>query len=144
MILQGYYNLLYREEEREMIPYCKDTGVGLVPWSPIARGALTRPWSSRSTPREKSDRFLNTLIRSRETEVDKQIIDRVEEVAKKMGCSMAGVATAWCIAKGVQPIIGLGSKERIDEAVTNAALELSEEDIKYLDEPYLPKAVAGY
>lgn len=127
-----------------MIPYCKDTGVGLVPWSPIARGALTRPWSSRSTPREKSDRFLNTLIRSRETEVDKQIIDRVEEVAKKMGCSMAGVATAWCIAKGVQPIIGLGSKERIDEAVTNAALELSEEDIKYLDEPYLPKAVAGY
>lgn len=142
--MQNYYNLLYREEEREMIPYCKDTGVGLIPWSPIARGALARPWGSRDTPREKSDKMLAGMIRGRENEVDKMIIDRVEEVAKKRGVAMTAVATAWNIAKGCCPIIGLGSKERIDQAVENAKFKLSEDEIKYLDEPYIPKTIQGY
>lgn len=142
--MQNYYNLIYREEEREMIPYCRDTGVGLIPWSPIARGALARPWGSRDTKREQTDNYLKSLIRSRETEVDKAVIDRVEEVAKKHGVSMTCIATAWCIKKGVMPIIGLGSKERIDEAVRNAKFELSDEDAKYLEEPYLPKNIQGY
>src|ERR1700712_232401 len=101
-----------------MIPYCRDTGVGLIPWSPIARGALSRPFNDRSTTREKSDRMLNAMIRGKETEIDKRVISRVEEIAKKKGVSMATIATAWCLTKEkVNPIIGLGSKERIDQAV---------------------------
>ncbi|KAI7553580.1 Versiconal hemiacetal acetate [Hortaea werneckii] len=142
--MQNYHNLLYREEEREMIPYCQHTGVGIIPWSPVARGVLTRPWSERSTKREQSDNFLKSLIRKRETETDKVVVDRVEEVAKKHSVSMACIATAWSIYKGCCPIIGLSSKERIEEAVANANFQLSEEDAKYLEEPYLPKAVAGY
>lgn len=143
--MQNYYNLLYREEEREMIPYCNNTGVGLIPWSPIARGVLARPWDSRGTEREKGDGFLKALIRSRETEVDKTIVDRVEEVAKKKGISMAQVGTAWCLSKsGVSPILGMASEDRIDQAVAAVKVKLTEEEMKYLEEPYLPKAVAGY
>ena len=78
-----------------MIPYCRDVGVGLIPWSPVARGALTRPFDDRSTTREKSDRMLNAMIRGKETEIDKKIIGRVEEIAKKKGVSMTTIATAW-------------------------------------------------
>ena len=127
-----------------MIPYCKDTGVGIIPWSPLARGALTRSFSSRETHREKTDRFLNTLIRSRESEADKMIIDRVEEIAEKKGVSMAGVATAWSIAKGDIPIIGIGSIERVDQAVENSKVELTDDDLAYLEEPYIPKPIQGY
>ncbi|KAF2020716.1 Aldo/keto reductase [Aaosphaeria arxii CBS 175.79] len=142
--MQNYYNLLYREEEREMIPYCNDTGVGLIPWSPIARGALTRPWSERSTKRSTTDKVLESMTLSRDDATDKAIISRVEEVAKKRGVSMACVATAWCVGKGVAPIIGLGSKARIDEAVGNSKYVLEEEDVKYLEELYLPRGRVGY
>ncbi|KAL9095748.1 MAG: hypothetical protein Q9165_002180 [Trypethelium subeluteriae] len=141
--MQNFYNLIYREEEREMIPYCKDTGVGLIPWSPVGRGRLTRPWGQRDTKRENTDYFLRTL-RTRENEVDQAIVDRVEEVAKKNGISMTSVATAWCISKGTNPIIGLSSKERIDQAVENSKITLSKEDIEYLEEPYLPKQIHGH
>lgn len=128
-----------------MIPYCADTGVGCIPWSPIARGALARPWGDRSTTRESTDRFLQSLVRSRNNEVDKAIIDRVEEVAKKRGVGMTTVATAWVLSKPlVNPIIGLSSKERIDEAVSTIKFRLSEDEIKYLEEPYLPRNVVGY
>lgn len=142
--MQGFYNLIYREEEREMIPYCKANGIGLIPWSPIARGALARPWDSRGTLREGSDSALTRLVRSQETEIDKAIIDRTEEIAKKKGVSMTGVATAWAISKGCSPIIGLNKKERIDEAIANSKIELTEEEIKYLEEPYAPKKISGY
>ena len=142
--MQNYYNLLYREEEREMIPYCKDSGVGLIPWSPIARGALARPYSDRTTLREKTDRMLNNMIRGRESEVDKAIITRTEEIAKKHGVKMTTIATAWCIGKGAMPIVGLSSKERIDEAVKNSRWVLPEEDAKYLEEVYLPRVIQGY
>lgn len=142
--MQNYHNLLYREEEREMIPYCKFSGVGLIPWSPLARGVLSRPWTERNTKREQTDKFLANLIRSRENEVDKAIVDRLEEVAKKHGVSMACIATAWSIKKGDIPIIGLGSKERVEESVKNSNFELSDEDAKYLEEPYLPKPISGF
>ena len=143
--MQNWYNLLYREEEREMIPYCRSAGVGCIPWSPISRGVLARPWGERVTQREKSDNFLKNLIRSRENEVDKAIVDRLEEVAKKHGVGMALVATAWCLKQtGVNPILGLSSKERIDQAVEAVKFELSDEDARYLEEPYMPKKVAGY
>ena len=143
--MQNYYNLLYREEEREMIPFCQNTGVGLIPWSPIARGVLARPWDERSTKREGTDRLLKMMIRSKENEVDKAIVDRVQEIAQKRGVKMAQVATAWCLSKTyVYPIMGLNSKERIDQAVEGVKLKLTEEEIKYLEEPYRPKAVTGY
>ncbi|KAI4661029.1 uncharacterized protein J4E79_005597 [Alternaria viburni] len=142
--MQNYYNLIYREEEREMIPYCQDTGVGLIPWSPIARGALTRPWSDRSSKRAETDKFLEMLVHGREDAIDKKIIERVEEVAKKHNVSMACIATAWTIKKGVCPIIGLSSKERIDETVRNSNFKLSDEDAKYLEEVYVPKVRQGF
>lgn len=147
--MQNYYNLLYREEEREMIPYCRDVGVGLIPWSPIARGALSRPFSSRTTTRENTDRMLSSMIRGRETKIDEQIITRVEEIAKKHGVSMTVIATAWCLSKDkVNPIIGLSSKDRIDQAVESVHFassgKLSKEDIAYLEEGYAPKERQGF
>ncbi|KAI4721033.1 Aldo/keto reductase [Aureobasidium sp. EXF-10727] len=142
--MQNYHNLLYREEEREMIPYCKATGVGLIPWSPMARGVLARPWSSRSSIRESSDNTLKALIRSKETQTDEQIVKKVEEVAKRKGISMAAVAVGWSVAKGDIPILGLSSVERIDEACENCKVVLSAEEIAELEELYMPKAVSGF
>lgn len=128
-----------------MLPYCADTGVGCIPWSPIARGALARPWGDRGTDREKSDKYLKVLVRDQENDVDKAIIDRLEEVAKKRGVGMATVATAWCLHKNmVNPIIGLSSKERIDQAVEAVKFKLTDEEAKYLEEPYLPKNIQRY
>jgi aryl-alcohol dehydrogenase-like predicted oxidoreductase len=144
--MQNYYNLIYREEEREMIPYCKDTGVGLIPWSPMARGALARPYDSRTSVRENSDHILSGMIRGRESEIDKVVIGRVQELAETKGVSMARVAIAWTLQKGVSPIVGLSSKERIDEAVEAVKWQssggLTEEDCKYLEDGYAPKAVS--
>lgn len=143
--MQNYYNLIYREEENEMIPYCNHTGVGLVPWSPVARGALARPYNSRGTTREKTDATLERIVRSLNDKADEEIINRVEEVSKKIGKSMAQVAIAWALTKkDVTPIVGLGKKERIDEAVEAIKIKLSDEDVKYLEEPYLPKKRQGY
>ncbi|OJD40718.1 alcohol dehydrogenase [Diplodia corticola] len=145
--MQNYHNLLYREEEREMIPYCRATGVGLVPWSPVARGALARPFASRgATLRDRTDNFLNAMVRGREGEADADaaIVGRVEELAGKRGVSMAAVATAWVLAKGECPILGLSTKERIEEAVRNSNFVLSDDEIRYLEEPYRPKAIVGY
>jgi len=132
-----------------MIPYCRDVGVGLIPWSPIARGALSRAYDDRSTKREKSDRMLNAMIRGKETEIDKRIIGRVEEIANKKGVSMATIATAWCLSKGkVNPMIGLSSNERIDQAVESVHFassgKLTKVDIAYLEEGYTPKERQGY
>ena len=121
-----------------MIPYCQDMGVGLIPWSPLARGAFTRPRGSRDALRENTDNRLKNTIRGRETEADRAIVNRVEEIAKRKGASMAQVATSWSLAKGMNPIIGLNKKERIDEACEAIKIELTEEEIKYLEEPYIP------
>lgn len=140
--MQNFHNLISREEEREMIPYCQDTGVGLIPWSPLARGVLARPWGSRSSVRESTDMSLKSIIRDRESNADKTIVDRVEEVAKKKGITMAQVATAWCLSHpGESPILGLNTKERIDEAVLAIGVQLTEDEKQYLEEPYVPKNI---
>lgn len=164
--MQNYYNLLYREEEREMIPYCRDTGVGCIPvsnlpdrhttfpgadlsatqWSPNARGVLARPWDDvkKSTSlRSQHDATLSRLY-SRENLVDRATVDMVEEIASARELPMAVIATAWCLSKGVNPIVGLNSKERIDEAVLAASVELTEDEITRLESAYQPKAVTGY
>jgi aryl-alcohol dehydrogenase-like predicted oxidoreductase len=137
--MQSYHNLLYREEEREMYAYCKYAGVGIIPWSPLAQGTLARPWSARvATVRSKDNPYAALLT----NDGDKAIVDRLEEVAKRLGKSMAIVATAWSLKKGTNPILGLQSIERIDEAVEAADLELSDEDVKLLEELYQAKPVA--
>ena len=141
--MQNYHNLIAREEEREMIPYCLDSGVGLIPWSPMSRGVLARPWGSRTTVRENTDGALKALVRSRETEADKAIVDRVEELAGKKGVSMAQIALAWSLSHQNEcPIVGLHSAERVDEAVASLKVKLSAEEIQYLEEPYIPKTIA--
>ena len=143
--MQNLYTLLYREEEREMIPYCRHTGVGVIPWFAVAAGVLTRPWDDASTERAKSDSLLRTLLKNSDGTPEHEIVNRVEEVAKKKNVAMAQVATAWLLSKpGVNPLLGLSKKERIDQAVAAIHVKLTEEEIKYLEEPYVPKPVMGY
>lgn len=142
--MQNYHSLIGREEEREMIPYCLDSGVGIIPWSPMARGVLARPWDSRSSVRENTDGALNILVRNRETESDKAIVDRVEELAGKKGVSMAQISLAWSLSHPSEcPIVGLSSTARIDEAVASLQVKLTPEEIQYLEEPYVAKDVAA-
>ncbi|KAL4901082.1 hypothetical protein BDW74DRAFT_187926 [Aspergillus multicolor] len=116
--MQDYHSLLYREEEREMHSYCRDAGIGLVPWSPLARGLLARPYKETTenpSVRQNSDVY-SEMMMGRVTDVDVQIIGRVEELARKKGVSMAQIAMAWSLKKGVDPIVGLSSVKRVDEA----------------------------
>jgi aryl-alcohol dehydrogenase-like predicted oxidoreductase len=142
--MQDYYSLLYRENEREMIPYCQDTGVGIIPFSPLARGLLTRPYGSQPTTRQKADIYSEFLL-GETTSTDIEIIGRVEELARKKGVSMATVALAWCVAKGVIPIVGLGSIDRVNQTVEGLALTktelLAKDDIDFLEQKYVAKPI---
>ncbi|KAK6453997.1 aryl-alcohol dehydrogenase [Scheffersomyces xylosifermentans] len=144
--MQNYYNLLYREEEREMIPFCNDNvlgKVGIIPYSPIARGILARPLGSQSSQGRNTttDPVQAILGLSSLTEAEKKIINRVEEISKKHGVSMAVISSAWVLSKGAFPIIGLNSEARVDDALQSALFKLTDEEIAYLEEPYEPKAV---
>jgi aryl-alcohol dehydrogenase-like predicted oxidoreductase len=135
--MQNQHSLLYREEEREMNKYCQETGVGLIPWSPLYRGHLARPLSATgSTARSKGEKEL--------TDTDKTIVGRVEELANKKGWKMSHVAMAWSIQKGDIPIIGFSKVERIDETLEIQGKILTDEEMKYLEEPYQPKNVSGH
>jgi aryl-alcohol dehydrogenase-like predicted oxidoreductase len=142
--MQDYYSLLYRENEREMIPYCQDTGVGIIPFSPLARGLLTRPYGSQATTRQKADIYSEFLL-GETTSSDIEIIGRVEELARQKGVSMATIALAWCAAKGVIPIIGLGSIDRVNQTVEGLAMTkaglLAKDDIDFLEQKYVPKPI---
>ncbi|KIJ46090.1 hypothetical protein M422DRAFT_250521 [Sphaerobolus stellatus SS14] len=137
--MQSEYSLLYREEDREMNPYCKFEGIGLIPWAPIAGGALARPLNAQTSTARGVD---NTKGRVR-SDADKEIINRVEEIAKKKGWTMAQVATVWANSKVSSPIIGFSSIERLKEALVSDK-SLTEEEIKYLEEPYVPMKVRGH
>lgn len=148
--MQNYYSLLHREEEREMLPYCRDAGIGLIPWSPLARGLLTRPYNAapeQPTVRQTGDPYAAWLI-GRTTDEDIKTIKQVEKLAEAKGSSMAQIGLAWCLRKGVNPIVGLSSTRRVDEAVQAVALFeegfLTDEDVKSLDDLYIPKpALSG-
>jgi aryl-alcohol dehydrogenase (NADP+) len=139
--MQNHYNLLYREEEREMIPLCRDRGIGVIPWSPLARGRLTRPWDE-STHRSGLDEFGRTLY----GEDDRVIVDRVGEIAERRGVSRAQVALAWLLAKpGVtSPIVGATKPHHLDDAVAALGVRLTREEIAALEEPYRPHPIAGF
>jgi 1-deoxyxylulose-5-phosphate synthase len=143
--MQNHYNLIYREEEREMIPQCLDMGVGVLPWSPLARGLLagSRTASGEQlTTRSRTDPFLDSLYRP---ELDVPVIDRVGEVAAERGVSPAQVALAWLLHKpGVTaPIVGATKVEHVEDALAAEALSLSEDEIEQLESAYVPHAVSG-
>jgi aryl-alcohol dehydrogenase-like predicted oxidoreductase len=143
--MQNHYNLLYREEEREMIPQCVDQGVGVIPWSPLARGMLAGNrgrGGERSTTRARTDEFADTLY----ADADFDVVDRLQEVADARGVSPAQVALAWLLAKdGVTaPIIGATKPGQLADAIAAEQLELSAAEIEALEEPYVPHAIAGH
>jgi len=139
--MQNHYNLVYREEEREMYPTLKMFGVGSIPWSPLARGLLTRPLSKQSL-RGETDWF---LPRYRQGSTD-SIVDRIEEIASKKGVSMAQVATAWVLAKEsvTAPIVGTTNLDNLKDLIDAVNLKLTPEEIKFLEEPYRPVQVVGH
>ncbi|CAK7220657.1 hypothetical protein SBRCBS47491_004262 [Sporothrix bragantina] len=140
--MQNHYSLCYREEEREMMKYCKETGVGVISWSPMYRGLLARPIDYPETVRGqalKTHPAFKTV-----TNTDREIIKRVQEVAEKKGWKMMHVAYSWMVQKGSTPITGLSTIERLDDAVHVTGKVLSQEEMQYLDELYEPKPVAGH
>ncbi|KAI1075390.1 putative aryl-alcohol protein [Whalleya microplaca] len=142
--MQNHYNLLYREEEREMIRFCNDTGVGLIPWAPLCRGHLARPASDfGNTERSKIEK--DTSPGSHGTvEPDLTIIKRVQEIADKRDWKMSHVALAWINKRVSSPIIGFSNTSRIDEALGARGKTLTEEEEVYLEELYQPKQIAGH
>jgi len=141
--MQNQYSLLYREEEREMNAFCDATGVGLIPWAPIARGFLARPLDKAASTTRGEGRK-GAAVEDVMTEADKEIINRVEELAKKKDWKMSHVATAWINKRVASPIIGFSNVERLDEALEIKGKELTEEEEKYLEEPYKPRAINGH
>ena len=147
--MQNHYNLAYREEEREMMPLCEREGVGVIPWSPLARGFLTRPHEEfESTVRGKSqvDSRLSDRIEAYRANGGAEINERVEELAEDKGVSMAQIGLAWLLHQEAvdAPIVGTTSIEHLEDAVEALEIDLSESDQEYLEEPYGPVAVAGH
>jgi 1-deoxyxylulose-5-phosphate synthase len=142
--MQNYVNLLYREEEREMLPLCKAEGIGVIPWSPLARGRLTRDWQETST-RSESDQFAK-LLYSRTEEADRLVALRVKEIAEERGLPRAQVALAWVLQKKpvTAPIVGATSMSHLEDAAAAVSVTLSPEDVLRLEEPYIPHPVMGY
>jgi aryl-alcohol dehydrogenase-like predicted oxidoreductase len=139
--MQNYYNLCYREEEREMNRYCQRTGVGLMPWSPLFSGRLTRPASEIELSQRSKMPFSH--IRSL-SESDEAIISRVEQLAKRKNYSMTEVALLWLKQKGTAPIVGLNSVARVNEMNGLRGKRLEDAEISYLEEMYVPRPVAGH
>jgi 1-deoxyxylulose-5-phosphate synthase len=139
--MQDHYNLLYREEEREMFPLCAAEGIGVIPWSPLARGRLARAWDE-STERSRTDEFGKLLY----SESDRTIVEVVGDIAARRGVSRAQVALAWMLGKVLvsSPIVGVTGLAQLDEAVTALELRLSPDEVEQLEKSYEPHAVAGH
>ena len=143
--MQNLVNLMYREEEREMLPLCADQGIGVIPWSPQARGRLTRDWDYKSI-RTETDEAYGRMFRNTTEEADKRVVDRVAKVAKARGVPRAQIALAWLLHKPVitAPIVGATKLEHLDDALGSLEVKLSAEEIAALEEPYAPHPVAGF
>lgn len=139
--MQNFWNLMYREEEREMVRFCKETGVGVIPWSPMSGGKLARPLGKKETIRANtpSPGGADTL-----SEADEEIIRRVEGLAEKKDWKMGEVALAWLVTKGAVPIVGFNSVKRVEEASDLRGKTLTAEEAKHLEEPYIPKQIQGH
>jgi aryl-alcohol dehydrogenase-like predicted oxidoreductase len=141
--MQNHYNLLYREEEREMLPLCKEEKIGVMPWSPLAAGRLARPWGE-TDERAKVD-TIGKAIYSTTADSDKQVVERLTEIAEKRGVPMSQVALAWLLHKDpvTAPIVGTTEISHIEDAVAAVSLKLTPEEISLLEKPYVPHPVLG-
>ncbi|MDX3585465.1 MULTISPECIES: aldo/keto reductase [Streptomyces] len=139
--MQNHYNLLYREEEREMLPLCEDQGVATLPWSPLARGRLTRDWDT-VTARTETDNFGRTLYQ----EGDREIVDTVTRIAGERDVPRARVALAWLLSRPTvtAPIVGATKPHHLDDAVASLDVTLTEKEIEELERPYTPRAISGH
>jgi aryl-alcohol dehydrogenase-like predicted oxidoreductase len=142
--MQNLVNLLYREEEREMLPLCAAEGIGVIPWSPQARGKLSRDWDYTSIRTETDGAFIRLFANTEEA--DKKVADRVGEVAKARAVSRAQIALAWLLSKPVitAPIVGATKLHHLDDAIAAINVKLSAEEIAALEEPYVPHAVVSF
>src|SRR5579863_7403173 len=143
--MQNHYNLLYREEEREMMGLCSEEQIAVIPWSPLARGRLTRAWAAETTKRSETDRFGNTMYSKTEDD-DKKVVERLGEIAEKRRVPRAQVALAWMLSKPVitAPIVGATKPHHLTDAVAALDLKLTPEEITALEEPYTPHPVLGF
>ncbi len=143
--MQNHLSLLYREEEREMLPLCREEGIGVIPWSPLARGHLTRPWNAEATEREQTDAFGRSLY-AHAKDADQAVVERVQEIAAARDVPMAQVALAWVLRQQpvTAPIIGAGKPHHLDDALAALSLPLSDEEVGALEAPYVPHQVAGF
>ena len=143
--MQPHYNLLYREEEREMLPLCVEEGVGVIPWSPLARGRLARAWGDAGGGRAATDDFGRTLYQTTE-DADRVVVDRLGKIADAKGVPRVQVALAWMLQKSAvtAPIIGASKTQHLEDAVAALSLQLSAEEIAALEEPYVPHPVLGF
>jgi aryl-alcohol dehydrogenase (NADP+) len=142
--MQNHYNLCYREEEREMIPYCKDQGIALIPWSPLARGFLTGRYKrggKADTARYRSDKYFAERFFKPE---DFDVVERVEEIAREKGVTVSQIALAWLLHKGIcAPIIGATKVDHLEDAVSSLEVKLSSDDMMRLEDPYKPHRIIG-
>jgi aryl-alcohol dehydrogenase-like predicted oxidoreductase len=144
--MQNHLNLLYREEEREMLGLCAEEGIGIIPWSPLARGKLTRPWAEdEPTRRAETDQYSKILYKGGEAS-DRAIVADVQRIAEARGVPMAQIALAWLLAKpGVTaPIIGATKMHHLEDAVAALGIKLTQDEISVLEAPYRPRPVAGF
>lgn len=142
--MQNHLNLLYREEEREMLPLCREENVGVIPWSPLARGKLTRDWEA-TTARSETDEFGKQLY-SATAEADQAVVERVAQLAKERSVPRAQIALAWVLQKQpvTAPIIGATKISHLEDAVAALGITLSLEEVSFLEEPYVPHPVLGF
>lgn len=143
--MQNHLNLIYREEEREMLPLCRQEKIAVLPWSPLARGRLARPWQGESTHRLETDSFGKSLY-ARTEEADRQVIERLGKVAEQRGVPRAQLALAWLLAKpGITaPIVGATRSHHLQDAVAALSINLAPEEMAALEEPYTPHPVLGF
>jgi len=139
--MQNHYNLLHREEEREMLPLCADQGIGVIPWSPLARGRLARDWDATSA-RSATDEFGKSLYQ----DSDREIVDAVAQVADARGVDRAQIALAWVLHNPVvtSPIVGMGRDKHLDDALAALTIELTDDEVERLEKHYTPRAVVGF
>ncbi len=143
--MQNHYNLIYREEEREMVPLCRNLGVGLIPWSPLARGRLARGPEAEGTTRSETDRFGTTLYGAT-TDADRRVIAAVDALARRRQLPHAQIALAWLLANDqvTAPIVGATKLEHLESAAGAVEVELSDEEVAALEQPYVPHPIAGF
>ena len=143
--MQNHLNLINREEEREMLPLCADSGIGVIPWSPLARGRLTRDWDETSA-RSETDEFGRTLYLAHTAEADRRVVEAVGRVAAARGVPRAQVALAWVMRSQAvtAPIVGASKPAHLDDAIAALSLQLTTEEIETLESPYVPHEVSGF